>query len=379
MQFPMRATLRSSLIVIAVSVVGVGILEATTRVYLRITSGEWPQTRQAYVHDFVTNKDPLMQKHPYLNVAPLPNATEVTPHGTHFNINSLGYRSPERPLIPPAGVLRVICSGGSTTFDVRANGYENTWPWLLEQRLRGDDLDVEVWNAGAPGWSSLENTLSLLIRDIDLKPNVVVLFAGINDLQLGSCKPFDRLYDGCQAQWLREILGFADWQLSWYDRLVLLEKINDRLFPEKNPGSELSAENRHSVLAEEALETFEHNVQAYISIGRNAGAAVILITQTVRIRKEFADEDLAYLKDLFPELEPQAAATELERLNDVTRRVAAEKHVILIDMARDLPLEVADTLDPMHFSPQGSERFAHFIAPVVAAQLARIGSEAAGD
>jgi len=67
-----------------------------------------------------------------------------------ITINAIGLRDAARATVKPAGVFRIICLGGDSTFgpDVTA---ENTYPALLEKLLdknyRGS---FEVWNAGVP-------------------------------------------------------------------------------------------------------------------------------------------------------------------------------------------------------------------------------------
>lgn len=65
-----------------------------------------------------------------------------------FRTNSLGFRGPERGAAKPAGVVRVVCLGGSNTFGAKVND-DQTYPAFLESalnaRFRGR---FEVWNAG---------------------------------------------------------------------------------------------------------------------------------------------------------------------------------------------------------------------------------------
>ena len=56
----------------------------------------------------------------------------------------------------------------------------------------------------------------------------------------------------------------------------------------------------------------------------------------------------------------------LEMVNDVTRRVAAEQGVVLIDLARELPKDSKYFYDYLHFSNAGAAR----VGEIVAAHLA---------
>jgi hypothetical protein len=64
-------------------------------------------------------------------------------------INSLGFRSPERPAAKPAGVYRILCVGGSNVYGANLNDDE-TWPAQLEKKLNAlpGGGCYEVWNLG---------------------------------------------------------------------------------------------------------------------------------------------------------------------------------------------------------------------------------------
>ena len=51
-----------------------------------------------------------------------------------------------------------------------------------------------------------------------------------------------------------------------------------------------------------------------------------------------------------------------EMYNDVTRRVAADRHVLLIDAARELPKDSRLFYDLVHFTNEGAARMGEIIA-----------------
>jgi GDSL-like Lipase/Acylhydrolase family len=108
---------------------------------------------------------------------------EVVAGGEHFviQINSQGFRTHEFAVPKPAGLVRVVCIGGSTTVAGRTN--EETYPALLEAKLRAryPGLPVEVLNLGVSGVSH-EHWLERLDRVFAYDPDVVVHYEAINDL-----------------------------------------------------------------------------------------------------------------------------------------------------------------------------------------------------
>ncbi len=356
------------LIIAGISVALVGLLEVLTRVYYRVTSGKWSETRQELFHREMQTGISLLRLHPFMNTSPQEGSRAVA-FGKEISFNSLGYRSPERPWAKSGnGVLRILCSGGSTTLDMLAADDETSWPWLLEQRLREENLQVEVWNSSMPAWSSMENTISLLVRDVDLEPDIIVLYQGINDLRAASLQPFDRQYEG-HARQVRQVSGFHIQPLVWHEKSLLLEKLRDVVKGPEDPRRRLGIEHSGERLPEildQGVEVFARNVLSFIGIGRSRGAAIVLATQMIRVREEFAAEAQGYLGGMFPGLVPGNAVEQLERLNDVLRKLAAENEgVLLADAARDISWGDADFGDPMHFSRGGSEKFVEFIESIV--------------
>lgn len=99
-------------------------------------------------------------------------------------INGRGFRGKEYQDEKEAGVVRIVTLGASSTF-----GYFNrdneTYPNYLEQQLNSDNCgngtSFEVINLGIPHLRSEEILNLFLSEGIQLKPDVVTFYEGIND------------------------------------------------------------------------------------------------------------------------------------------------------------------------------------------------------
>src|SRR3954469_10848146 len=151
--------LRGLLLATTVAVLLLAGAELALHVALRLRDGAWPRTKAAVFYDQIEVLRRIYRRHAYLNTGPREGGRAEV-FGKRATLNRLGYRSPERPRAKPAGVVRVLVSGGSTTFDVLADDDASTWPNLLGARLRAGGRAIEVWNAGFPGWTSQENVIS---------------------------------------------------------------------------------------------------------------------------------------------------------------------------------------------------------------------------
>ncbi len=124
--------------------------------------------------------------HPYLAYSPTPNFQKgLTSH------NSLGYRNDEFPLEKPDGVYRIVALGGSSTYDVSIKDNSETFTAQLEKLLNEEYgyTNVQVINAGVPGYNSWEILVNLEFRVLDLDPDLVIIYEGTNDVHARLVQP----------------------------------------------------------------------------------------------------------------------------------------------------------------------------------------------
>jgi lysophospholipase L1-like esterase len=115
--------------------------------------------------------------HRYLGYVPAPSyAKERNRH------NALGYRGEEISLAKPEGQFRIVLLGGSTTYTSFVKDYEKSFPHRLERQLRKRGYaGIRVINAGVPGYTSYESLINFEFRALDLDPDMVIVYHGVND------------------------------------------------------------------------------------------------------------------------------------------------------------------------------------------------------
>lgn len=337
--------------------------EGLLRAWLRIQNGDWPTAEATRRFEDARIVRELYRARPFLGAGPREGA-QVESHGRRAGFNRLGYRSPERAREKPAGTKRIVTAGGSTTFDLLSPSNEQSWPWRLEETLRERDPNVEVWNAGFPGWTSLENLVSLASRDVDLQPDVVVLYQGINDLQPAAADSSDATYEQSHYPLHRRALGLDAEPPGLLERSLVLERL--RGLRTDGAGPPRSSQPR---LPDRARASFERNVRSFVAVATAHGAQVLLVTQPLRIRRDHAQADREYVESWIPNISADDAVAWLAELNDVLRRLASGGGVALADAAREVDWQDGDFADPMHYTRPGADKLRAYLAGSILAGM----------
>ncbi len=370
----------------AIAVVLFSVLEVGWRVAGRLRSGEWPVTDQERGTLQVRSIGAAYRLHPFLAVSGRPGAVLRLP-GHVAAFNSVGIRGPEVEMPKPKGRFRVVCEGGSTTFDLLAADDASTWPARLAREL-GPGADVV--NGGFPGWTSVQNLIALELRDVDFSPDLVIVFAGINDTQPAGHVPFFRDYSVGHGEILPRILGAVPPPLPFVSRLVFVEWLRNRMGSVKYgvdsrgyaPAWQWHGGARRDVMPEEGVDVFRRNLRSMAGVAAAFSARTLFVAQTARLRAGREEEDRDYLESWTPGLTWKGYLDGVSRYNDAAQKLAGEGVASFFDPFASGRFSDADFADPAHFSATGSERFARLLAAevgkirsgVAAAPLANIAA-----
>jgi len=134
-----------------------------------------------------------------------------------MTLNGSGFRGPELAQAKPRGVLRVIALGNSSTFGWGVNDGE-TFPAQLESQLRSRlaPHNIEVMNAGIPGFTTFQGGRLLESEILPLRPDYVIVSFGFNDSRRAACT--DSLFDLRSSRFLGRLSRTAT-RLAIYKRL----------------------------------------------------------------------------------------------------------------------------------------------------------------
>ena len=95
-------------------------------------------------------------------------------------LNSEGLRGGEWEILKPAGSKRIIVLGDSFTFN-GALKIEETYPYLLERKLREGGVEAEVMNFGVGSYSTQMEVELFKARGLKYTPDIVIVQTYFND------------------------------------------------------------------------------------------------------------------------------------------------------------------------------------------------------
>lgn len=287
---------------------------------------------------------------------------------TAITVNQLGFRGPELLDPKPEGGLRIWCLGGSTTFDIYASDDASAWPARVGARVQAGlpTRRVEVVNAGIPGETLSGNTEDL--RDIGprVRPDVVVMYAGPNDLRdvldpapkrpappagrpPAPAPPSRR---PLTVPW-RERLDFALLRVA--DRWAQTQGLGRADFPDRQLDPDQIAELRRRVAA--AIDTA-------ISLGARPLLATHAYrasdTATGATARRQAGETAALLQ-----MSPASTIVAFRTYNQLIATIAEERRLPLVDVRAVVPPDAELWGDATHFAAPGSEAAAEAIADAI--------------
>jgi lysophospholipase L1-like esterase len=282
-----------------------------------------------------------------------------------FRINSLGFRGNDVAIRKPAGTIRIVCLGGSTTFDIGNLREPDSWPQVMQRDLASHlpQARIEVLNLGIPGSTALDSLIDLQIRALALQPDVVVVYQGHNDFRYtiqGPRVSEPTLYPLEQAPRSR----FTRWlqvnSLLYAKSASRINDIPNRVFgalwgPAQRDVSD--AERRETV--RNGVGDFRSNIRAIAAIARANGIALVL--PAIIFPNESGEPDqghcsiCATLVPSYRGLPADVIRTTYGEYNDVLRNEAhGSTGVTFVSTDGWVPSSDRYYTDPVHFGREGS-------------------------
>jgi lysophospholipase L1-like esterase len=337
------------------------LLEIVARVWLNYLAT--PDQYDRYVlFTSIDLQDYAWTPHPYLSYYPTPNFKKgLTSH------NSLGYRNYEFPLKKPDGVFRIVALGGSSTYDVSIKDNQKTFTAQLERLLNEEYgyQNIQVINAGVPGHNSWEILGNLEFRVLDLDPDLVIIYEGVNDVHARLVVPSAYRGDDLGRRRAWQVPHVALWEHSALLRIVsramnITRQVSVDDFASAPTYVSWPFESRlqefdldpAEVLKENPPIYFRRNLENMIAIAKEHNVQILFSTWAYSPHlHDYASE--GYYQQGFREN------------NDVVKDIATSHDIPLFDFASVMPQDAKYWADGRHVNEAGAlvkaRLFAEFI------------------
>lgn len=308
------------------------------------------------------------------------NARQIDPV-VHHTKNSLGFRGPEPPR-DWTGRLTILTIGGSTTECLFLSD-GRTWTDQLARRIAAVRPDAWVNNAGLDGHSTFGHLV--LLRDFvaALRPSFALFLIGTNDVERGDANRADA---GLTPQGSGAVHAAITFLADHLEIAAVIQN-TARALRARNEGfghSELDLTTAYRIhinaaVIEQAAEEhkakylsgYETRVTELVNMSRRNGIEPVLLTQPAL----YGDTVDAATGAELGTVQVNGRGNGLmewrllELYNDVTRQVAAREHVLLIDLARELPKDSRYFYDFLHFTNEGAGRVGDIVFAALAQKL----------
>ncbi len=291
--------------------------------------------------------------------------------------NSLGFRGANPP--PDLGkYLSVVTIGGSTT-QCFFLSEDQTWTARLGYNLERSLSPFWINNAGLDGHSTHGHLVLLEDFIVPLHPKVAVFLVGANDvarssisdwdaenvksgIQFGSGKAFVKslsAYSEVVSLFLNGYRSYTAYRAGLLHQQVDLKQQRYLDIPESEQKQYLE-ENANPTL----LKGYSERLENIVRVCKNAGIEPVLVTQPLLVgfgTDDVTGVDLGRTKAYGPRQTGKMYWDTVEAYNNVTRQVAKENGVLVIDLANKMPKSSRYFYDFIHYTPEGAQVIADII------------------
>jgi lysophospholipase L1-like esterase len=304
-----------------------------------------------------------------------------------FRINSMGFRGREVSAGKPPGTFRIVCLGGSTTFDTGSVGSAPPWPEVLEAELRRrlQRESIEVLNLGIPGATSLDSLIDLQMRALALQPDLVIVYQAHNDLIYSVPPPYREDTDlfpledrprSSLVRWLNNhSLLYAKSEERVFSALGGVTGAVTGLFA----GAREPGEDRDTAL-ERGLASFRSNMLSLAAIARVNKIPAALVEVTVPFPSAASAgkkcQQCEALSATYGNIPVDKLRALFSRYDDALEEVAAMgPGVYHVGTADFVPAEDVYYHDPVHFGPEGSLKLGTKLGDALASMITELARQ----
>ena len=290
-----------------------------------------------------------------------PNQVYLNPQKETCTINNLGFRGNRNTEITkPPNSIRIVAMGGSSTF-CHNTGDEKNWTSLLERKLRNKyGSQIEIINAGAPGFSIFESKINYFYQIRELNPDVVIVNHTWNDMKFFHSIERGE-YPRRNIRWSLwgDIRDFSkNFQLAWRVRHFLSKNI----WPQhrENVYGESSDKNILISLGGPAHQWEKKNYEDLAVLLQKDGVLPVFSSQAGLLSADNwkKPEIRAIVYTHYVNLSFQETLKQWFATSRIIKDVSQEYDILFVDVYRSVPHKRRFLLDHVHLTEPGNARVA---------------------
>ncbi len=258
----------------------------------------------------------------------------------------------------PSGMFRIVCLGDSATSNyakTRNNDFIS-WPLMLEEKLKKINPKIEVNNCGQGGYCINEILIKFMIDTIDTEPNMIILYHAFSNIRGYLTDGFERDFYHFRKTFPTSypkkikaanlIPTFGLWTLRYLvGEYLTYFNIKEDLVRSINRNNTINREKEP-----EGLEVFKRNLETLIHVCEGRKIQLVLSTYCYYLYDKIKDSTI-HLK--FYDI--------LQKENEITRQLALQHSLPLIEMQKLVPHNKDNFVDEVHPSEKGMEIFAESV------------------
>ena len=193
-----------------------------------------------------------------------------------IKVNSDGFRGADIVKPKPNNVFRIVCLGDSCTYGLMIKNNRDVYPTILEKIINDENVinkKVEVINGGVSGYSSYQGLQLLKNQVINLQPNVITIYYGLND-----CIWANKFSD-------KEMKIAPVWMSnldSFFGKFAIPTTIKLILYSLRDNSYYVDSDLMNDLKKRVSLEDYEKNLKEIIRISRENQVKIILLNIAVR-------------------------------------------------------------------------------------------------
>lgn len=324
---------------------------------------------------------------------------------THFTINDAGLRGD--PVPTGSGTKRILAIGGSSTEALFLDDPDG-WPSVLQTLLsQATGKPVWVGNAGKSGLNSFSHVVQFYYYKDELRPDVVIINAGINDLNQCISGGLGAIRDN--AKFIQRPGFFDEYQKYVFQEIRPIQERPVFRLVEVLTRAKLAFDNRNTpaadipfdyVIQDQAglfydeqrrrrqvaikvheppdispcIAAFRYNLERIADMAQESGIRVVFVTQGSLYRDDLSSQEESLLwfgsvdKNPFAETPPtryysaKVMGQLLDQYNAQTLALCATRSMPCVDTDALVPQTTDTYYDDVHLNIAGARSVAEMLA-----------------